>query len=408
MSYTRPSRLYRMTKAYPRPLFSVQWPRWIDHDDDSITSITIRRGKSSPGGGTDPTIVTLGVNRPAPNRPGDTITVRMTDAFAAALAPHLGVQAPDITRRAVARVGAMRTTDTGKRQVSEITATSWIAQASISPNLISAGTNRAVSNVIVDFLRPPAIADRIGTIWVLGAWDQVMGFTDETYSSYMGKVTRDIGNLVRPMRDGSTQIMAVDHRRDTAIDRSTSLQAIGRRQALSPATWEQPTDIRGNEYVVTYTDGETNQPAEYVTGAGAARSTVDWTHIRWISERYKLQAQAMRAQGLSSLLTVPEVRFDMVALIRSANVWDRTIAGQLLHLEQGDAVTLGGDWHPSLRGIFFAEGITETISANGWEIALSLVPYSWVVGETSPAIPAHYWDQAVTKWDDETRAWDAA
>lgn len=402
------SRLYRLTRAYPRPLFSVSWPGWIDHDDDSITSISIRRGKTSPGGGTDPTIVTLGVNRAAPNRPGDTITVRMTDAFAYALAPRLGVQASSITHRAVARVGAMHITDTGPRQLSEVTATSWIAQASISPNRISAGTNRAVSNVIVDFLRPPSIADKIGTIWVRGAWDQVMGFTDETYSSYMGKVTRDIGNLVRPMRNGSTEIMAVDYRRDTAIAASTSRQAIGRRQALSPATWEQPTDVRGNEYVVTYTDGATNQPAEYVTGAGAVRTTVDWTHIRWISERYKLQAQAMRAQGLSSLLTVPEVRFDMTALLGSTNVWDRTIAGQLLQLEQGDAVTLGGDWHPSLRGIFFAEGITETISGHGWEIALSLVPYSWVIGETSPVIPPHYWDQAVTKWDDETRTWDAA
>ena len=78
-------------------------------------------------------------------------------------------------------------------------------------------------------------------------------------------------------------------------------------------------------------------------------------------------------------------------------------------MQVGDPVYFSQDWPTPLRGVHFAEGITETIDCDTWEVTLNLVRFRELTGEepVSP-VPARVWDQAQNPWDTETRKWKEA
>lgn len=414
MTWTRPGRLYRkLTRAglTTRPVLEVSTERTGTIGDSDIREVKIRRGKSSAGGGADPAIATVSLKGSGGLQYGGDVAVRLGDDFAAELAARIGQTPERLAPRFFGRFGPMRTTDNGRTLWDEFEAVSWIAQASISSWSISLTAGITIPSAVRALLTPPGeLKDKI-TLEFPGAWDTLHEpQPDATYEDTAPKLTRDIGVLLAPLRDGGNRLINMPWRRDRALDNLTASVALGRRHVLAPTTWEQPTEAPGDVYRVRWTD-ETGASRLSVTDDGdpatyAGRVTeLDWRYVRFYTEQWR-HMFALSAQSSTSRFTIPTVTIDLLALVTSPLPWDRRVAALLLVLESGDHVYLGGDWPGTFAGIYFAEGITETISGDSWTIELALVPYTHVTGTQTPDIQPYYWDQVNGTWDSQTATWN--
>ena len=407
-----PRRLYRKLADYTKPLFQVRTDLDGTITDDEIREITVRRGKSGPGGGTDPAIATVKFSKLLRLQTGADLSIRINPTVANELATMIGQTGERLRDRFTGRVGPTTVDDLGPgRQETSMDATSWIAVASTSPYKQDLYAGNSLPNIINKVLRPPYYIRNKITTEAPGDWDILhTGFADADYADVMGKLTSDIGVLVRPMRDGRNQIVNMPWRRDRALDNLQGSIAIGRRHVNAPSTWEQPNELPGDEYHATFYDGsgELTQvhttPGGIPTGEALVRD-LDWTYMEFSTDQYK-HVYALRAQTVGGHFNIPSIEIDLLRLITSEHPWDRVVAGYLLILESGDHVYLGGDWPGTFSGIYFAEGIDETITPDSWVMKINLVPFIQVTGDKGPETPASYWDQATGIWDEQTARWD--
>ncbi|HAY42805.1 MAG TPA: hypothetical protein DCY59_04315 [Micrococcaceae bacterium] len=182
-----------------------------------------------------------------------------------------------------------------------------------------------------------------------------------------------------------------------------------RGQALSPAQWSQPNEgvpqayrlvrRRADNIIVNADIGEIDGTQPVVD--------LDWSYFRGHTDQW-LYVHALRAQGFEDRYRISKLSIDLLQLLTSDRPLDKQQAGKLLTLEPGDPIYLSGDWPGVFRGIYFAEGITETINSNTWQIDLEISNFRETVGQVSPEIPAKIWDSASYPWQDEFRKWNEA
>lgn len=382
--------------------------------DEQINAATIHRGKSGRGGGVHPSTLEITVpGLPALDATGSSVRLFLREVPAARLAARLGTTGPAIERRFTGRLGQVDVEDTGKRFSTSYSAASWISRLNYAPARSTPTAGQSVKRVIADLLtlnRPAPLAGIEVTFH--GEFDAVATTSEPvTFKDAIGTYTADLGILIRETRAGVSQVLSLPYRLDYAQRTLAAALPLTRSQAISPAKWAQrnewpPVIV---DYDVTNENGARvtrTAQIENTTGESPERLALDWSYIHPTTDQLYQHAYGMVYESSPRQYTVPSVKIDLLHLIASPKQYHRDQAGQLLRMEAGDPVYFSGDWPARLRGVHFAEGITETIGPDEWTLDLSLVPYSHAMGSpNNPAVPARVWDSAGNTWNTETRKW---
>lgn len=412
----RPGRLYRKLDWLPKPIFSVQITNIGAVSDDEIQSVTIHRGKSDNSGGVNPSTVEVALANGKVAAGGDQIGVVMTSAASIALANRFTsdpATAAYIGPRFRGRVGKQSMEDrNNNKQFNTIMGASWSAQLSSAPNVHTNVSGTNIITLLQRILRPDYLASKISVSYS-GAGDTIWNDAVGTYSDLIGKFATDIGILIRENRNGSMQILPMPYRRDAALAALPTSSPLSRSQAISPASWTQPNEGPAVEYRLTYRDSTATVKTIVTTGDGQVSGTapvedVDWTYFRAHTDQWR-HIWAQRAVGFDNRFRIETITVDLLYLLSSPKEYHRQQAGYLLRMQVGDPIFLSGDWASALQGVHFAEGITETIDGDTWEMTLSLVRFREITGEEPiTPVPARTWDHATYPWNTETRKWDEA
>lgn len=388
---------------------------------NEITGAVMHRGKSDRGGGVHPSTIELGTTRlPTYDASGYLVTFGLhTDAAAqisAYLAPDATVDPAIIAPRYHGRIGRIEVEDMGKRQLTSYSGASWINALNYAQQPQPVAGGQTLFSVIDDLCLQDTNPWGI-TLNYLGGSDSI-AITQEpaVFKNDIGKYTDDVGILVRARRDGVYDVMSIDYRKSIVQSFIDTRPPLTRSQAISPAVWSQPNEGAGVKITFTAVDAATDAPFTRTidTETGEIRhrevETIDWSYVKTEYDgRLTSEARARVYARSPRHFNVPSVKVDLLYLLSSDSAYHRRQAAALLMLEAGDPVLFSGDWPTTIRGVQFAEGITEHVTPDSWEIELKLVPYAYVTGDpANPDIPAQVWDSARYPWNDETRTWNEA
>lgn len=420
MPYTRPGRLRRMFAkiGYPTGLmfafYSDPTQAVYDHD---IHSVVIHRGKDTRGGGSYPSTMEISMKgRRDQNLAGHNCRFFLRTEANDAIAAALGLAGTGYDIRFTGRMGATTIEDDAGRYTSTIGAASWVSQLGYSSHWTTPTAGESVRTTLTNLmdasnpLRGISVTFRGTTYPLIAATQDPVRFRDG-----VGKYAGDIGILLRETRDGVTEVLPLPFRIDQAEASVAGSVPLTRSQAISPTTWEQKNEYPAKRVELQYVDSTgvaRTSYVEYGTGLRELESN-DWSYLQ-LSGPYD-QSQLFREawgrvlESSPERFTVPKVTVDLLHLIGSDRQYHRDQAARLIKLEAGDPIHFSGDWPPALQGVQIAEGITETITGDRWDLELSLVPFTIALGkQTMPTVPARAWDSAGNQWDAETRSWDAA
>lgn len=375
--------------------------------DETIQSIDISHGGSDPAPGIEPSTCSLTVSGPIGLQSGETLSVILTNAAADVIAAHTGtVEASQIQDRYRGRIGRQSHDDRPKGSTSTFEAASWSAQLSKMRTTYTFRAGWTIAEALAFLCVHPALPEI--TFADAGPWDVLAeDILDATHSDSIGKLTSEIGVLVRHTRSGALQAWSLPYRRTLAQNRVATVWPLTRSQVLVPATWEQPYEDERHRVRVMWinADGTTRTRMHGGTDYSEIQE-LDWTHVRAQTDALEINWSAFNRRSEPREFTLPRLEIDLLSLLRSENAYHRGQAGQLLALNVGDTVNLAGDWPYLIDGVHIVTGIDEQITGSGWTITLSLAPYSYVFGDVSPDVPAMVWDSAPYPWDSETRSWD--
>lgn len=422
------SRLWKKTGA-TASLFNI-----TSDGDDSFNvldhhakSITITRGGADSVFGTQEHTIEVDTAVSLGDRTDQAIRMKLTDYGAQLLSDRLGYSASGFTDRYFGRVGTQTITDRGgihdaSKWHASLYGSKWQSQLANSDRIGNQISSESVYYLMDHFMRPSysnldqmpspefsSPAADYGTM--INDYD--LGESKIPYSEFANKYLTAPGFYVQNRRTGADRVFTLKQRWDNALARMNTYYPLTRSQCLAPTTWEQPREDRPRNHRVSWRspDGPTNA----MTGPDVDDVRVpvvehDVSHIRFtdVHQPVHLNHASYGAERIDTGYRLPGVTIDLLALISSDRHDDRRQAIQLLLMDMGDPVFLSGDWHASLDGILFATGIKETITADRWDIELSLTPSIAAVGEWSPPIPPRIWDSAHMPWNDETRKWDNA
>lgn len=396
-------------------------------DDHAIKSISINRGSANSVFGTQEH--TMEVNSAVPRgvRTTQPIHCDLTTSGANRLVALIGGDAASIRNRYYGRIGRQTIDDAGgiadeSKWHTNFYCSKWQSQLENSDRVGNQIGGELVMYLFDHFMNPdasgldylppaefPSLDEHYG--WMSNTYD--LGEAKIPYSEFSTKYFTDPGYYVQNTRAGADRVLTIQYRQSQAQARLDSQLPITRSQAISPAQWEQPNEDRPSNHYVAWRDADGDRSA--VTGPDpndvrVPRTDHDVSYIRWASDYQPTQMMyaSYGAERTDTGYRIPSITVDMLRLIDSPVYAHRLQARQLLRLEMGEPIYLSNDWHPYLRGIHFAVGITEKISPDGWEIELSLMPSISVTGFWTPEVPAQMWDSARYAWDEDTRQWDSA
>lgn len=417
MGTTKPGRLYRTLRPIlggESSVFLLQSAPLGDVLDDRIHSVAIHRGTSGRAAGSIPATLEIDLKGQfSAAAAGSNVRFALRATQAAKLGPHLGIDGETIRDRFTGRLGQTAVTDTGRRFSTVYRAASWITQMNYSPRHYTPQAGQGLDTVLAGLLNADQPLRGIKPSFHPPFDTLAVSAEPTLFKDGIQRYATGLGTLLQETRDGRTKVLPLLSRMNTARSQVGKRLPLTRSQAISPATWEQKNDrpARRVEFTVTNAaGGVATRVAEIANPTGELVETekVDWSYIRVqdVDSGPYREAYARVLATNNRQFTVPSVTVDLLQLIGSRKQYHRDQAGQLLALEAGEAVFFSGDWPTPLRGIQFAEGITETIGPDEWKLELSLVPYAQVVGDTpSPHVPAVVWDSAGNAWNNETKKW---
>lgn len=408
MTYTRPSRLYRLLADAPRPLFRVTAEDGTVWEDDELTEISIHRGSGDLVGSVTPSTASIGVPHRVAVKSGAHVTITLGPWFAAWIRdrgadPNLGVFG-----RFTGRIGRQTVTDyTAMKQTTIVEAASWTAQLARAAQTTALNTDDDVSTAIKALMEPAFLASRI-TVNSHYSGDY-LAFSEPaaTYKDTIDSLTSDIGVLVADHRNGRQLIKPIPWRLADAQARLATEYPLIRSQAISPATWTQPNEGVPPTYRGQWRNS-TGGISELYAGPNPADtfvSDVDWTHVQINTDQWEW-LYGLRAQGFETDYRIETLKIDVLRLLASDIPVHRYVAAQLLGAEVGDPVFFSLDWPNPVRGIYWLTSIDERITSREWEMSITVAPYRSLAGDLTPTVPARVWDSALYSWDSETRAWD--
>lgn len=405
----KPLRLYRKLKP-TAPIFEFTYGSTV-LTDDVIRSITIHRG----GDGVTPSTAEVATVAFASVASGENCMVQLSTYGASLVAGLTSANANVIKPRFSGRIGKQYVDDTGKKQTTTFLAASLSAQHPALKKGYTFTKGSFVNILLRAIMTPAAVSSpTVSFSDVNEAYGRVWTAITEpaSYSDLVGRFTTDLGIIARALRSGAVHLMTHNIRNSRAIANLSIVVPLARSQALSPARWEQNNETRPRNYRLKYINAAGTLVEELYGDTSDTLAEVvelDMSHVQFNDVTQPQQeAFARRAREWLTAYAVPSVTVDLLYLISSPNTFHKMQAAKLLAMEVNDPVHFSGDWHPNLRGIHYAEEITETITPTSWELELKLLPSQEVTGYSSPDIPARVWDQATYAWNAETRTWNNA
>lgn len=418
MSSVKPGRLRRTLSPIigeTASAFILQSTPLGDILDDRIHTVSISRGTSGGrAAGSIPATLEVDIKGQfSAAAAGANVRFLLRSAAAAKLAAHLNTDAAAIQTRYTGRLGQTEVNDTGRRFSTVYRAASWITQMNYSPRHSAGQAGQPLNTVLAGLMAADQPLRGIKASFyppfdILAVTEDPMLFKDG-----IQRYATDLGTLLQETRDGRTRVLPLLNRMGTANQNPAYQLPLTRSQAISPARWEQSNQrpaIKVRYTVRDATGAISTRTAEVENPTGELVETTeaDWSYVRVAdvdSGPYR-EAYARVYSSNNRQFSVPSVTVDLLRLISSPKQYHRDQAAQLLALEHGEPVYFSADWPEPLRGVHFAEGITETINYQEWKLELSLVPYAQAVGDTpSPLVPPKVWDSAGNTWNNETMRW---
>lgn len=410
------SKLYKALKDCPKPIFECTMTGEPARYDDDLTGATIHHGGAEPAGVPVPTLEVgfLGYVSPVAGRSAALQLTAPAAAWIKSVTGAAGTGAADIGPRFTGRTGAYTVDDTHTGQNTTMTAAGWTAQLANRSTVHTFNRGAWVHEVITALLRDPTLAvlptvtrqparEKFGQIY-----DPLPGVK---YSELIGKLTTDLGILVQQWRSGVLEIVPLSHRKTKAAAAAETYPPITRGQILSPAQWSTRSENDPSNHRIVTRDGA-GAPVSLNFGdlnePWRDKTETDLQYLYFTDpEQWHTLGYTRRYREYSGAYSLPEIEIDLLLLFKRGRPYDLLQAGALLALNAGDPVTFAGDWYPTLRGVFFAEQISETITPDSWKIRLTLVPLGHVTASTQPGIRPRIWDQATDTWDQATGTWNS-
>lgn len=408
MSRIKPLRLTKTLREIGVPFQLINaYAAGQTYADETIQSLNISHGGSDAAPGLEPSTCELTVTGARGLHSGEALRVILTNAAANVIAAHTGtVTAAQIQDRYHGRVGRQTVEDRPRTPTTTLSAASWSAQLSKMRSTYNFRADWTIAEALQYLLVHPALPEL--TFAAAGPWDVLAeDILEATHSDTIGKLTSEIGVLVRHTRAGQIQAWSLPYRRTLAGNRVGTVWPLTRSQVLVPATWEQPYEDERHRIRVMWinADGTTRTRMHGGTDYSEIQE-LDWTHVRAQTDALQINWSALNRRSEPREFTLPRLEVDLLALLRSENAYHRGQAGNMLALNVGDTVNLAGDWPYLIDGVHIVTGLDEQITGSVWTLTLSLAPYSYVFGGVSPEVPAMVWDSAAYPWDDETRPWN--
>lgn len=403
------SRLYRTLESVPKPLFDVT-SESFSLNDGNIIEMSVNHGSDSPDTGIQPSTATVKTTRSAWTWAGDDISIRLTDAAAAHIAARVGKPADVIKDRFNGRIGRQTNDDTAKRVMATFECASWSAQLSRITTPFNALANRNVSYVVENLLKPASLGGKIAvSIWGSSGSQTAIAIPAANASDDLDSLTSEIGYIARDTRSGTVDLISLLTLRSWSLSRVSSEWPLTRGQALTPAVWEQPNELMARRHRAEYIDAD--GVVQAISRGGTLESETvdhDWKHIKFTSLNWDLHFSALVVRDYERGFTLPSIKVDLLMLWKMGTEAMLNTMGSILALNRFDSINLSGDWATQVRGVHIVTGLDETITPQSWTVELSLVPWRYMFGDTTPVVPAREWDSAYLEWDQETKSWETA
>lgn len=392
-----PSPLRRAFGALDKtvPLVTVEVEGWGTLTDLDLFSVSLRRG-----GDDDidilPAVLTVETVYALPLLTGNAITLKV-----------------DGQTRFHGRVGPMAREDDQGDYTTKITASSW----SVLLDQLDRESTWSAGESWASILGSVSNLSAMGVPWSINiADDRLWNITGAPepgavkYSDAIRALTTDSGVAILSRMDGTADALTHTTRGEYADTVGQTYPTIPRTVCTTPTTWEQPTELPARRVYLKYRD-EAGVEKAY----SAPYREENITETRVID---RLWWRASPASGLTSWADViavressrywqlPKLSIELLPLINSPLQSRRNVYVYLRSMQSGSPIPLGGDWERDLQGLHFATGIEETMTATNWTMTLSLLPYSHMIGRTTPPVLGQTWDTMITTWDETPGRWD--
>lgn len=421
------SRLWKRL-GLSEPLISV----WTEHDssfsldDHDIASVTINRGAANGVFGAQEHTIEIQTIVSRQVRTGYPIHCDLTASGEQHIESLLGSGTGDFRSRYFGRIGRQTADDNGgiadpSRWHTTLYGSKWQTQLRNSDRIGNQIDGVPLMYLFDHFMSPPIDGvpylpqpDFPSPNQHYGQMvnDYELGEAHLTYSDFARKYLEAPGYYVQNTREGRDRILTIEKRWADATAGIETQLPLSRAQVLAPAQWDQPNEDRPHNHQVKFRDAtgavrtRTVGPAPNDVRIPVTEHDVSYLQFPTDDQPVQMNRTRYADQRTDTGYRIPTLEIDLLRLIDSQNRADRIQAHQLLKLEMGDPVFLSNDWNPYLRGIHFATGITERITAAGWNLTLSLMPSGTVVGYWPPEVPPRVWDSFQHDWKLETRWWD--
>lgn len=409
---SKPSRLYRILKP-SGTLFEAQSAK-DTFDDDRLKSITVTRGDDNNIDGLKPSTLEMDIAGQVNTRvTGQTIRLLMNrDTWEPILSRlGLGVSIGAIEHRFIGRTGPLSFNDhaPGRGSSTTIQCGSWISYENRTGRRRWYAQGMRVYNALAGTLGNINKTYGFGMSGEIGNTGKKLDGVD--FQSVWGDLANSVRLPVFIRRNGHVQAVSLPYLENETNDRTLTAPHLLRSQVLEPAGWDQPNEVSASKYQVTRAQQSGNPiTQEFDNQSGVSHDydleTVDWSALHPVGDHWIKAIEGFMARRSTRRWVLRSLRVDLLHLMTSHNRYDRTVAGFLLTLETGESINIAGDWPTEVQGAYIVCGSNESITPDGWEIELSLLPYVWAFGSPSPTVPAYTWDAATPEWNQPTTTWE--
>lgn len=404
----KPSRLHRKLPDWAKPFCSIQIGS-KSYDDESIISVKISYGSGSSS-------VTV---------PTATIEIfgNLAVAYNSDVTISFQISGGNRATRFIGRVGEQSIRDSGKSRITTIIATSksiGLFRSNVKMNM-RAGS--AISDMVYamnqEVSRKGISNVTIGRTATL--WDDKTHEAKEMSAKDVVSFAEKHGVVINHFRSGEVRFQHPEDRKNELVRVAGTIPPILRSQVLAPAEYRQPNAYIDNSYSVqvryageseVYTADFTDLYLEEISTKPVDKEVLDLTDLGYSKDtrywRYPLRKATFEKMWLSYRIDSLEV--DLLALMTGG--YNTDIFNYLTSLNEGEMLSLGGDWDKYLQGAKVVSGYEETLTHQGYRMSLTLIDpriYFGFNGWTDPLpeLPIYVWDQAGSmRWDENTRTWE--
>lgn len=417
-----PSRLYSTFKpAADDVLFEVQVGDTV-FSDDQILSITTTRGAAGPAPSVTPSTVEVQLNG-AVNAPrNEPLTIRTGARFASDLASASPYTGTEVRQRFNGRKAHTSTedrrwnrNDLRARWTTTITGASWTSLLRNTDRTTTATASLNCGSIVVATLNHPDLNTLQPVTYAsLAKFDKIaQTIYSMPFNDAMGKFADELHTLVQHQRAGSVRVIPITQRRDD-LAAAGPVWTILRAHCLSPATWSSPSEVATTQYSIRYTTSAgTPFTQEWPLSSDVSviplkGELVDVEYVQKQTDSLDLMMAARNRATNVSRQGVESVTLDLGLLWRMGTPSSLRTIAEVLRLEAGAPVHLGADWPVAVRGPYFADQISESITPDGWTVEISLSHARYVLGLADVELPIPLpltWDATTSTWNTTPGTW---